>query len=369
MSRIPTSPLLVLGTLCPLLLPVVGRAASPAPAPSRVDVPVPTVWTEPPEAVSAAAVALRGACAGWSPRVPRPPEEGVSRPRLGEPPEAAICETALDPLGRADTGWGPATGAALAAACIGLAHAAFAAARGLLGLPRRALRRAVARRRGVRLAARHEAAHALVAAVLDLPFDHARVFLDGGGGYGRFPAEPAWPDPSFHSFLVYRTAMLVAGVAGESPGAPPAAFLERMEGQRDWPRALEASYLAEALWPGRRVLEPVIEEVVAVLRTPGWQAALREMADALSRARGGEIGPEVFVAAARRHGLSLSGARALASAPSSGDAGEAGRPGGGPVSPDGDAAPGGVVRFPSRPPLPRRSGVVGAVGRDLLGGA
>lgn len=305
----------------PLLLPAAARAsASLPPLSSPLDVPVSAIWTEAPDEVRTAAAALREACAGWSPRVPRPSAVDTLRPGRGEPPEAVVCETALDPLGRKDASSALAAGALLAAAAAGVAWGACATARGLIGLPRDALRRSLARRRDRRLAARHEAAHALVATVLDMPFEHARVFprwsACGVGGYVRFDSasspDASCGEPSLFRLLVRRTAMLVAGVAGERADVPFGDLTRRLEIQSDWPRALEASWIAEAMRPGRRVLELVVEEVAAALRAPAWQAAIQEAAKVLLRARGGEVPPQAFAAVARRFGLALPEVEALA---------------------------------------------------------
>lgn len=334
MPRIPILPLLPATAACALLSPAATRAsAQPSPAPRPMDAPVPMVWTEPSDAVRAAATTLREACAGWQPRVPRPTEVDAFRPERGEPPEASICEAALDPIGRKDASSALAAGALLAAAGAGVAWGAAKATRGLIGLPQDALRRLFVRRRDRRMAARHEAAHALVATVLEMPFDHARVLprwsACGVGGYVRFdsaaPTAASSGEVFLPSLLVRRTAMLVAGVAGERPDLPPGELLPRLQTQSDWPRALEASWIAEAVRPDRRVLEPVVEEVAAALRTPAWRAAIRQAAGMLLHARG-EVPQGAFQAIARGHGLTLPGVQVLASGLPPGGAGETGRP-------------------------------------------
>ena len=71
-----------------------GVAAPPAhevrPAYSRV-------WTEPSEAVRAAAGAFRNACAGWQQRVEAVPQSDPASPFVPEPVEAEACDAMLDP--------------------------------------------------------------------------------------------------------------------------------------------------------------------------------------------------------------------------------------------------------------------------------
>ena len=55
----------------PLLLPTSASAESSAPAvAARPPLPVPEVWSVPPEAVRSAAAALHSACAAWPRQVP-----------------------------------------------------------------------------------------------------------------------------------------------------------------------------------------------------------------------------------------------------------------------------------------------------------
>lgn len=124
MPRPATSLVLTLVAVSPTLLPGVARADAPSPA-LRTAPPIPTAWTEPPQTVTAAAVALREACATWSQHVPISPgsDSDVAR-RRGKSPEAVLCDIALDPLG--DATGALVLGAVLAAAAVGVAVGSYA---------------------------------------------------------------------------------------------------------------------------------------------------------------------------------------------------------------------------------------------------
>lgn len=110
-------------------LSVAGCLATPAharaePAPQRL--PVPVMWTEAPEAVKAAASALRSACAAWTQGVPRPDIPNPPDVQRARPAEGTVCEAAINPeevrLAQ-ETSY-----IVLAAAVVGLALASFVAA-------------------------------------------------------------------------------------------------------------------------------------------------------------------------------------------------------------------------------------------------
>ena len=124
----------------PLLL-TLARADTPAPpVPHPAGVPVPTLWTEPPEAVRAAAAALRDACAAWPRQIPLPPAStDPSALRRGEPAEAVACDAALDPFGHKIEPM--VLGALFAAAVAGAALGTYATAAALLRLLRGGVRR------------------------------------------------------------------------------------------------------------------------------------------------------------------------------------------------------------------------------------
>ncbi len=84
----------------PLLLPLSASAEGPAPAVAvRPSLPVPEVWSVPPEAVRSAAVMLHSACAAWPRQVPVAPESNSPPLARDKPAEATLCEAALDPAG------------------------------------------------------------------------------------------------------------------------------------------------------------------------------------------------------------------------------------------------------------------------------
>ena len=126
----------------PVLLPALVRADTPAPATAvrpALPTPVLMVWTDPPEAVRAAAATLRAACEAW-PKHAIPPAgaDGSLAPR-GEPPEARTCGSVLDP-DEDRTAW-MLLGGALGAGAAGLAVAAYAVASLLFRLAGTGLRR------------------------------------------------------------------------------------------------------------------------------------------------------------------------------------------------------------------------------------
>lgn len=143
--------LLALATLATgPMLPAPARADAPVPsAPHPAGVPEPTVWTEPPEAVRAAAAALRDACAAWPRQVPLPPAStDPSAPRRGEPAEAVACDAALDPFGHKIEPM--VLGALFAATVAGAALGTYATAAALLRLLRGGVRRTASAARGLR---------------------------------------------------------------------------------------------------------------------------------------------------------------------------------------------------------------------------
>lgn len=88
-------------------------------------IPVALIWTEPSEAVRAAATALRTACAAWTQEVPRPDIFNPADAQRGQPAEVIVCRAATNPeevrLAQ-ETSY-----VVLAAAVVGLALALFVA--------------------------------------------------------------------------------------------------------------------------------------------------------------------------------------------------------------------------------------------------
>ncbi len=66
--------------------------AGPPPMP-----PVPTMWTDAPEAVWTAAAALRAACADWQQERPLPANPSPAEAVHPRPSEVTVCEAARDP--------------------------------------------------------------------------------------------------------------------------------------------------------------------------------------------------------------------------------------------------------------------------------
>ena len=88
-------------------------------------IPVGLIWTEPPEAVKAAAAALRTACTAWTQDVPRPDILNPADAQRGQPAEVIVCQAATNPEAvrlAQETSY-----VVLAAAVVGLALASFVA--------------------------------------------------------------------------------------------------------------------------------------------------------------------------------------------------------------------------------------------------
>lgn len=72
--------------------------AERAPAAGTLPIlPVPTMWTDPPEAVRTAAAALRTACADWQQERPIPANRSRAEAVHLRPAELTVCEAAHDP--------------------------------------------------------------------------------------------------------------------------------------------------------------------------------------------------------------------------------------------------------------------------------
>ena len=108
------------------VLAVAGCLAATAHAheePKPPGAPVAVMWTEPPEAVKAAATALRTACAAWTQAVPRPDIPSPADAQRARPAESTVCEAAANPEEvRLAQEWSYIV---LAAAVVGLILASF----------------------------------------------------------------------------------------------------------------------------------------------------------------------------------------------------------------------------------------------------
>ena len=91
--------------------------------PKPSSIPVTVMWTEPPEAVKAAATALRTACTAWIQTVPRPDIPSPADAQRARPAESTVCEAAANPEDvRLAQEWSYIV---LAAAVVGLILASF----------------------------------------------------------------------------------------------------------------------------------------------------------------------------------------------------------------------------------------------------
>lgn len=168
------------------------------------------------------------------------------------------------------------------------------------------------------MAARHEAAHALVACVLGIPMTGAWVLrvpdARGNGGavtIGQAPA--AGRAEALYGLLARKMAVNVAGVAGARSTWSMDAILGELEQQRDWVQASELDWIAGSIHSHRDLVSEVLTAIVPVIRTKPWQDAIEEMAKVLLQANGDLVAPEVFAAAARRFGLALQPVEEIAS--------------------------------------------------------
>ena len=85
---------------CGVLLSTSGSVqADPAALPAQARLPLPTRWTETPEAVRTAAAALRGACTAWLQSVDVDPTSVPTTPYVPKPAEAENCDMIRDPQG------------------------------------------------------------------------------------------------------------------------------------------------------------------------------------------------------------------------------------------------------------------------------
>lgn len=163
--------------------------------------------------------------------------------------------------------------------------------------------------------ARHEAAHALVAAVLGVPFDEARVyeasFFRPSNGYIHAVAPERPHDPAgAYGLLARKVAVLASGVIGAHDGAGPVSFAGG--GEKDRNDAALLSWAACDYAPERNLLREVMDALTPALRAEPWRTAIEEGADALLAANGEGVPADPFREIARRHGLRLNAVEALA---------------------------------------------------------
>ena len=172
------------------------------------------------------------------------------------------------------------------------------------------------------LAARHEAAHALVACVLGMPMESAWI-NDGPDWHGIAGAVRIHPPPAArtletsYGLLARKIAVSVAGTVGERGARPKQEIMRELRVQRDWTQATELSWFAASLRPGHVLVEQVLDAVVPALHSAPWTAAIEEGAQALLRAGSDPVPPGVFASIARRSGLALPAVDTLAATLSS----------------------------------------------------
>ncbi len=169
------------------------------------------------------------------------------------------------------------------------------------------------------LAARHEAAHALVATVLGMPMESASV-NDGPNWFGFGGVVRINPPPAArtleasYGLLARKIAVNVAGVVGERGARSKEEIMDQLYTQRDWAQAAELSWFATALRPGQVLVEMVLDAVIPALHTAPWTAAIEDGAQALLHARNDPVLPDVFASIARRFGLALPAVETFAAA-------------------------------------------------------
>ncbi len=170
-----------------------------------------------------------------------------------------------------------------------------------------------------KMAARHEAAHALVASVLGMPMEGAWVLNDfdahgiGGVVTLRVPLMPLTTE-ALYGLLARKVAVSVAGVVGARGKRPMEAILHELKFQTDWTKATELSWIGASLHPDRVLVWNVLEAMVPALQTMPWKRAIATAAKALLQAGGDPVPPETFAAIVRRFGLALPAVEAIAGA-------------------------------------------------------
>lgn len=177
---------------------------------------------------------------------------------------------------------------------------------------------AEANRRDREMTARHEAAHALVASVLGVPFDHALVHRSRLAGIGGriAPVSPARAHPPADACgsLVRKVAVLVAGVCGTRDGEEAICFAS-VGGEKDEIQARALSWAAADFAPGRDLFGEVCAAVRADLGAASWGRAVAAGADLLLEADGEPVPADAFAGIARRFGLALPAVEAVALRP------------------------------------------------------
>lgn len=170
-----------------------------------------------------------------------------------------------------------------------------------------------------KMAARHEAAHALVASVLGMPLEGAWVLHDvdtrgiGGAVTLRVPPMPL-TTRALYGLLARKVAVNVAGVVGARGKRPMDAILHELRFQNDWVQATELSWIGASLHPDRVLVRDVLEALVPALQTMPWKRAIATAATALLRAGSDPVPPDVFATIVRRFGLALPAVEAIAEA-------------------------------------------------------
>lgn len=157
--------------------------------------------------------------------------------------------------------------------------------------------------------ARHEAAHALVAHVLGVPYVDVQVnrHLDASGGAGGLrapPAEAACAPDDLYGRTARKIAMLLAGRVGELGGGADLACVAH-ERSKDWVQASTLAWAMADAAPGRPLLESLFAALSRDLAAPEWDAAIRDGARALLDAGGEAVPAAVFASVAARHALAL----------------------------------------------------------------
>lgn len=162
--------------------------------------------------------------------------------------------------------------------------------------------------------ARHEAAHALVATVLGVPFDEARVYKpsfsrpSNGHIHAVAPDRPHDPTEAY-GLLARKVAVFAAGVIGAHDGDGPISFVGG--GEKDRESATLLSWAACDYAPGRNLFREVVDALTAALAAEPWPSAIAEAADVLLAADGEPLPAEPFHEIARRHGLRLDAVEGL----------------------------------------------------------
>src|SRR5438270_1552820 len=128
--------------------------------------------------------------------------------------------------------------------------------------------------------ARHEAAHALVASVVEVPFHN--VWIDGTGGGVTLSCPPHLSTAEdIYNFIHRKIIILLAGVVGEKPGLSRKEALRHLEYHKDLADAVALAWVSDEIASNPKIWEAFLDRLIETINTQPWQSAIDEVASAL----------------------------------------------------------------------------------------